>query len=147
VDAEHAFARLARERRRESVARRLRGRPVEPLAYLADDTGWAAVARHRSVGVTPVAVASIVGSTDRHKTVAFDHCFRPPAYSRIRWTLMYRAARRGVELPPVSLYRVGDEHFVRDGHHRVSVARAMGAAEIDAEVVELIRRSRARQMA
>jgi hypothetical protein len=35
-------------------------------------------------------------------------------------------------MPPISVYRVGDLHFVRDGHHRVSVARALGAATIDA---------------
>jgi hypothetical protein len=50
---------------------------------------------------------------------------------------MFRAARRGTEMPPVSLYRVGEEHYVRDGHHRVSVARAIGAGAIDAEIVEL----------
>ena len=51
---------------------------------------------------------------------------------------MYRAVRRGAQLPPISVYRVGEQHFVRDGHHRVSVARAMGADSIDAVVVELI---------
>ena len=48
------------------------------------------------------------------------------------------AARRGTPLPPISVYRAGREHFVRDGHHRVSVARALGADSIDAEVVELL---------
>jgi hypothetical protein len=37
-------------------------------------------------------------------------------------------------MPPVELIRVGDVYFVRDGHHRVSVARALGQAYIDAEV-------------
>ena len=36
------------------------------------------------------------------------------------------AMRRGEPLPPISVYRVGEVHFVRDGHHRVSVARALG---------------------
>jgi hypothetical protein len=40
-------------------------------------------------------------------------------------------------MPPIDVYRVGDRHFVRDGHHRVSVARSLGATRIDAEVVEL----------
>jgi hypothetical protein len=43
-------------------------------------------------------------------------------------------------MPPISVYRVGDRHFVRDGHHRVSVARALGAEAIEAHVVELIGR-------
>ena len=42
-------------------------------------------------------------------------------------------------MPPISVYRVGEAHYIRDGHHRVSVARALGAAAIDGHVVELIR--------
>lgn len=41
------------------------------------------------------------------------------------------------ELPPVSLYKIGDAYFVRDGNHRVSVAYQQGIEMIDAEVVEL----------
>jgi hypothetical protein len=55
---------------------------------------------------------------------------------------MWLAARRGTALPPIAVYRIGDEHFVRDGHHRVTVARALGAAGIEADVVELRRRPR-----
>jgi ParB-like nuclease domain len=47
-----------------------------------------------------------------------------------------RRSPRGV-LPPISVYRLCGAHYVRDGHHRVSVARALGATEIDAEVTEL----------
>ena len=47
---------------------------------------------------------------------------------------------RGTELPPISVYRVGAEHDVRDGHHRVSVARALGDVLIEAEVVILAAR-------
>ena len=43
----------------------------------------------------------------------------------------------GVELPAVSLYKIGDSYFVRDGNHRVSVAKFHKAAVIDAEVVEI----------
>jgi ParB-like chromosome segregation protein Spo0J len=50
---------------------------------------------------------------------------------------MYIAAQRGASLPPISVYRIGDRHYVRDGHHRVSVARATGADAIEAYVVEL----------
>jgi hypothetical protein len=137
AEAEHAFLRLSRERRRATIAHRLRHQAGGDLAYLADDAGWAAVARRRPLGVVTIPVESVVGTADPHKAVAFDHRFRPPAYSRGRWTLMYRAVRRGATLPPVSVYRVGDEHVVRDGHHRVSVARALGVVAIDAEVVEL----------
>jgi hypothetical protein len=40
-------------------------------------------------------------------------------------------------MPPVSLYKVGDLYFVRDGHHRVSVAKSQGRDDIDAYVTEV----------
>ena len=126
--AEQAFKRASRRRRRGT-----------PLEYLPDDTGWAATAPRRRLGVQTIAVASIAGSTDRHKAEAFDRELRPPAWSRGRWMQMYLAAQRGAALPPVSVYRVGDRHYLRDGHHRVSVARASGALAIEAHVVELLR--------
>ena len=129
ADAERAYARLARRRR---------GRRA-PLEYLADDTGWAATAPRRRLGIQTIAIASIAGTTDRHKAEAFDRDFRPPEWSRGRWTQLYLAARRGASLPPISVYRVGDRHYLRDGHHRVSVARAIGASAIEAHVVELRR--------
>src|ERR687892_374513 len=63
--------------------------------------------------------------------------FRPGSSSRTRWERLWVAGRRGASLPPISVYRLGDEHFVRDGHHRVSVALSLGMAAIDAEVTEL----------
>jgi hypothetical protein len=54
-----------------------------------------------------------------------------------RWSRIDRAYHRGEELPAVSLYKIGDAYFVRDGNHRVSVARYHGVMAIDAEVVEL----------
>ena len=49
------------------------------------------------------------------------------------------AGRRGAPLPPISVFRVGDEHFVDDGHHRVSVAHPLAWRAIDAEVTERAR--------
>jgi hypothetical protein len=139
IEAEHAYRRLARQRRRAELAARLRHREARRLSYLPTDTGWAAVASRRRLGTQPIAIASIVGSVDAPKTVAFDRCFRPPRWSRGRWTQMCLAVRRGSAMPPIAVYRVGGEHFVRDGHHRVSVHRALGADTIDADVVELFR--------
>jgi hypothetical protein len=125
IEAERAYRRLARRR------------SGPPLDYLADDVGWAAAAAHRRLGVQAIAIDSITGTTDRHKAESFDATFRPPEWSRERWTQMWLAAHRGGALPPISVYRVGDSHFLRDGHHRVSVARALGATSIEASVVEL----------
>jgi hypothetical protein len=120
----------------DAFARAARGRAGE-LAYLADDAGWAATSARRRLGVQTIGLDSIHGTSDRHKAAAFDRDFRPPEWSRGRWTQMYHAAQRGTELPPISVYRVAGQHFVRDGHHRVSVARSLGATAIEAHVVEL----------
>jgi hypothetical protein len=140
LEAEHAYRRLAHERTRASIERRLRHLPPhsDDLAYLAEDRGEFAVAGRRWIGLVPIPISTIVGTVDQHKAATFDRCFRPPGFTRGRWTLMYRAARRGVELPAISAYRVGEQHYLRDGHHRVSVARALGADSIDAHVVELV---------
>jgi hypothetical protein len=70
--------------------------------------------------------------------VDFDRGLRPTsARLRSRWERIAAAQRRGESLPPVSLYKVGDLYFVRDGHHRVSVAKSLGREDIDAYVVEV----------
>jgi hypothetical protein len=139
AEAERSFSRLARRRRGAALARRLHhgARGSEGLAYLADDTGWPAQAQRRRLGVQAIPIDSIVGTTDAHKALTFDRDFRPPAWSRGRWTTMRTAAQRGTPMPPISVYRIGERHYLRDGHHRVSVARSLGAARIDADVVEL----------
>jgi hypothetical protein len=139
VEAEHAYRRVARQRRRDELAQRLRRRPAPTLRHLVTDTGWAAVAPRRHLGTQPIEIDSIVGSVDGPKALAFDHCFRPPRWSRGRWTQMCLAVRRGTPMPPIAVYRVGGEHYVHDGHHRVSVNRALGVHTIDAEVLELSR--------
>jgi hypothetical protein len=137
IEAEHTYRRLARQRRRSQLAARMRRREPATLRNLPTDTGWAAVAPRRRLGTQPIEIDSIVGSVDGPKALAFDRCFRPPRWSRGRWTQMCLAVRRGTEMPPIAVYRVGGEHFVRDGHHRVSVGRALGAHTIDADVVVL----------
>src|ERR687894_487379 len=84
-----------------------------------------------------ITLDSIVGTAEQAKTGTFDGRFRPASSSRRRWEGLWIAGRRGASLPPISVYRLGDRHFVRDGHHRVSVARSLGMAAIDAEVTEL----------
>jgi len=123
ADAERRFDSLARERRRHPSR----------LRYLHEEAGVSG----RFRGVEPIALSSIVGTVDPHKAEAFDAEFRPPHYSRGRWSQMLHAVDQGAALPPISVYRLAADHYVRDGHHRVSVARARGAADIDAEVTEI----------
>jgi len=81
-----------------------------------------------------VEVEKIIGSVGRSDD--FDACFLPVRSNvSSRWERVDRAFQRGEELPPVSLYRMGDAYFVNDGNHRVSVARYHGVESIDAVVV------------
>ena len=89
----------------------------------------------RDMGLQSVPVKQIVGSVDRYRD--FDRSFLPTqSHTEGKWKGIDLAHLRHVELPPVTLYKVGDIYFVRDGHHRVSVAREKGAEFIDAEVIE-----------
>jgi hypothetical protein len=86
------------------------------------------------VGSRPVDITKIYGSEDR--THDFDRDFNPVSqYIRERWTRIARLFLKGETLPPVELIELGDGYFVRDGHHRVSVARALGMRYIDAEII------------
>jgi hypothetical protein len=90
-------------------------------------------------GIRTVPVAKIVGSVGRARD--FDKAFLPTrASAATRWKRVDRAFYGAEELPPVRLFKVGDEYFVEDGNHRVSVARYQGVEMIDAEVVELLAR-------
>ncbi|HNS50845.1 MAG TPA: hypothetical protein PKO09_06635 [Anaerolineae bacterium] len=84
-------------------------------------------------GLRPVPLSLIVGSEGR--SADFDRYFRPSrSHNRERWIRVACARLQGVALPAVDLIQVGDRYYVRDGNHRVSVARAFGQESIDAEV-------------
>jgi hypothetical protein len=80
-----------------------------------------------------VAIDDIQGSEGRQGD--FDDQFHPlPDRTRQRWQSFARAVATGVGLLPVELIQAGQSYYVRDGHHRVSVARAMAEQEIEARV-------------
>jgi hypothetical protein len=84
-------------------------------------------------GLQTVLIRHIRGSESRLDD--FDADFRP-LQSRTceRWLSIGRARLQGATLPPIELIRVGDTYFVRDGHHRLSVARALGEKFIEAQI-------------
>jgi hypothetical protein len=120
------------------LARRLRFEPddvgyILPFEEVIDALGR--VAEHDR-GLQTIPLDSIVGTVDRTKD--FDRAFRPMSPRlRARWQRIAEAQRRGESFPPISVYRIGELHFVRDGHHRVSVARSLGREDIDAYVTEV----------
>ena len=87
-------------------------------------------------GMKAVNISDIVGSEGRYHD--FNKTFLPKKeHLRARWVRIDTAYHTDVNLPPIRLYKLGDVYFVRDGNHRVSVARSQGVGAIDAEVVEL----------
>ena len=117
---------------------RLRMRDTQHERLLSFEEAKSALVRSSQAyrGMRTVEVEKITGSVGRYRD--FDGSFLPHKKSMSeRWGRVDSAYHKGVELPAVSLYKIGDAYFVRDGNHRVSVARYHGAAAIDAEVVEL----------
>lgn len=138
VDARDDFTRARRRAAWAKVAARLSGRPGDVDLLLPFDEVVSALGRREIVklGLQTVDLDSIVGSTDR--SGGFDRHFRPTSgVPRERFERLAAAARRGESFPPVDLYRVGKLHFVRDGHHRVAVARALDWKVIQAYVTEV----------
>jgi hypothetical protein len=137
TEADERFRRLVRARRRARRLGRLRGRAPETLELVDDRTGWMATAERRHVGVQLIALEAVTGTLEERQARTFDRAFRPDASAAAHWTRLWLAQAGGAALPPVSVYRVGDAYVVRDGHHRISVARELGLTTIEAEVVEL----------
>ncbi len=103
------------------------------LLHLGSLEADAFLGGRRYAGLRSVPTSHIRGSEGRSDD--FDADFFPlKEHNRWRWVSMAAAKMRGVVLPPVELIQIGDVYFVRDGHHRISVARAFGQEHIDAEV-------------
>jgi hypothetical protein len=140
LDAQTDFLRARRRAILARLATRLRLEPdievILPYEEVIEALGFVS---ERRLGLQVVQISAIVGTVDRERD--FDRHFRPTSGRvRSRWEQIAAAIRRGEALPPVDLIKVGEIYFVRDGHHRVSVAAALGHADIDAYVTEVITR-------
>ena len=90
----------------------------------------------RDIGLQTVPLDRIVGSVGRYRD--FDRAFLPTQRQTTeRWVNISKARYRDVALPPVELYKIGEVYFVKDGNHRVSVARDRDQIDIDAYVTEI----------
>lgn len=88
------------------------------------------------IGVKPIPIKKIVGSEGRYQD--FNKTFLPKKEMlRGRWQSIDQAHMQYIELPPINVYKIGESYFVRDGNHRVSVAKARGIEFVDASIVEL----------
>ncbi len=127
--AGHIFDQVLSQAKRGQLWARLIGKPsnLPGAPHLAR-------AAQRTMGTVVVPLSKIVGTEGRSGD--FDAEFRPlNANDRERWINIAAARLREIALPAVELIQVGEEYYVRDGHHRISVARAFGQVEIDARLV------------
>jgi hypothetical protein len=135
ADVENDFLRVRRRQALARLAHRLRREPDDVNMILPFDEVVQALGMEgeSALGLQTIRLDTIVGTVD--STRDFDRLFRPTSGRvRERWERMALAQRRGESMPPIDVYRVGDLHFVRDGHHRVSIALATGQTTIDAYV-------------
>ncbi|MGH3087354.1 MAG: transcriptional regulator [Rubrobacteraceae bacterium] len=135
--ADKDFSRARRRAFLRRIGAFLRNDPASNKLLSFDEVKSALGAVERVyLGMRTVEVAKIVGSVGRHRD--FDRAFLPSKGELgERWKKIDRLMQKSEELPPVSLFKIGDAYFVNDGNHRVSVARQQGVEMIDAEVIEL----------
>jgi hypothetical protein len=89
------------------------------------------------VGIHQIPLDKVIGSVGRYND--FDRAFLPTQrHTRSRWVNVDIANLKDIVLPPIEVYKVGDVYFVKDGNHRVSVAREKGQKFIDANVIEIL---------
>jgi nucleotide-binding universal stress UspA family protein len=138
VLAREDFRRARQQAALQEVVSRLRGKSADLLSF--EDvrqklhTAGSGVQR----GIQNIPLSAIVGSVGRYSD--FTRTFLPKnPKDEERWARMMAlvADPGGGGLPPIEVIKVGDVYFVQDGHHRVSVARALGASTIEAYVNEI----------
>jgi len=131
--------RFYESRRKALLAALLDSIRRQPSEMLAFEAVRACLNVHGQValGHQIVPVKHIIGSEGRYSD--FDRRFLPLTEAvEQRWRSVEQAMERMIDLPPVDLWKISDVYFVRDGNHRVSVARWRGQGHIDAYVTELL---------
>ena len=113
----------------------IRGDPRPLLSF--DEVRRAARLEGQSYrGLKDIPIADIRGSVGRPND--FDASFLPvKPQMRKRWEQLDAAMRKGEAVPPIEVYHLGGVYFIKDGHHRVSVARHLGWKTIPARVIEV----------
>ncbi|GAB4533200.1 MAG: universal stress protein [Anaerolineae bacterium] len=119
----------------EAIMARLRGKSIDLFSYEEVRhklKGRSATER----GLQDIPLDAIVGSVGRYND--FTRSFLPRRDSdQHRWARVMAQVTDMGGLPPIEVYQIGDAFFVKDGNHRVSVARELGAPTIQAYVTEV----------
>lgn len=128
------FRRARRRAAMQELLARLGGRSQRLLSF-EEVRRSLGVHAQSSRGLQEIPLNAIVGSVGRYED--FNRQFLPRQESQAgRWARV-RMAFDFQGLPPIEVYKLGDVYFVSDGHHRVSVARQLGAKQIEAYVTEI----------
>jgi len=129
--AVNAFNRARKQGSRRALLARLTRRSTQLQHYRAKNQRSA---QQAAGGIQTVALDEVIGSEGRSHD--FDAQFWPlKEHNRDRWVNIAVAMANGKPLPPVQLIHTAGGYIVRDGHHRLSVARAFGRAVIEAVIV------------
>jgi hypothetical protein len=112
-----------------------RGRTCGPLLELDELRRLLGLNEQAHLGSRAIQVAAIVGTVGR--CCDFDRCFHPLRPALRASTAAVQDAFADGAVPAIDLFKVGDAHFVSDGHKRVAAARAAGTEFVDAEVTEI----------
>jgi hypothetical protein len=138
ADVADDFLRARRRQVLSRLAQRLRRQPddVSMLLPYGEVIEALGLRGEHYLGLQTIRLDTVVGTVDSR--ASFDRRFRPTSTRvRERWERLALAQARGEPLPPIDVYRIGDMHFVRDGHHRVSIAIANGQDSIEAYVTQV----------
>ncbi|NTU84290.1 MAG: universal stress protein [Chloroflexales bacterium] len=135
LDAIEDFRRARRRAVLEDLLAWLKGEPDDLLAF---EEVWRRVGEHSwaARGLHEIPVEAIVGSVGRYSDFTRHFLPRRPS-DEARWANVQMLMSSGHRLPPIEVYKLGQVYFVKDGNHRVSVARELGITHLSALVSEV----------
>jgi len=119
----------------KDLVARFTGRSTELLSYEEVRQKLRAFASSER-GLQDIPLDSIVGSVGRYHDFTRDFLPRLDT-TQDRWARVKAATENAIGLPPIEVYKVGEAYFVKDGNHRVSIARQQGVLSIQAYVIEV----------
>lgn len=129
------FRNARREAAVKQLLTRITGKPNDLLAY-NEISSKLHVTETVDRGLQEIPIDSIVGSVGRAKDFTRD--FLPKRDSDVeRWARVKAAVLDMKGWPPIEVYQIDEVYFVKDGNHRVSVARQLGTSTISAIVTEI----------
>jgi nucleotide-binding universal stress UspA family protein len=132
LDALHDFQRARQRGTLESIVAQLTGRSDRLLSF-SEVSEQLHTGAGEEIGLREIPLDAIAGSVGRYAD--FTRSFLPRRESaQERWTRVRAAFDRVQDIPPITVFQIGDSFFVLDGNHRVSVARSLGATHIPAHV-------------